>query len=597
MTAPFVALYLLKARRRRQRVSTLWLWQGAIHDVEARAPWRRLTLNALFLLQLFVLVLMVLAAAGPSRSSRLVLGDKAAFVIDSSASLGAADRAAQVRDTVRRLVAATAVDTQLLMVRGGVLPRVMAPLAADRQALNRAVDTWSPSPAPTDLGLAVEIARSILGAEGRVLVVTDHMPSATRLEGWGLSEDDVVQVGEEVTNAGIVSLGVRAADASGRRHEAFVKVQAAAAERAPVRGKLLLRVDGQLMDARAVELDASGVATRTLELAGVDAGVIEVEWQGEETDSLAADDRAWWVLRPPQSRQYRLRGAVDPSLRRVLAFLPDWQEVESATGAVDLEVLAQVEPEPGGGSAPFLWIDPPTLSPAAPAVVLTWDRSHAALRFAEIGSMRLLAGAFERPSGARILAESSAGPLILEGVWRTPGEAGRRYLAWAFDPARSDLPRRAAFPILVRNALEFLAPPGGGLPGAVASGKEVSLPWSLSDSVVLFSPSGRRLKSQVSGADLHLPAFEELGVYRLVAAGREWRFGVSLTDEGETTLSRRDRGSVSVADTPERSTVGAAPQVGKLYGTTTQQPLWPWMAALALGLLMVEGALFHHRPR
>ncbi|PMP81104.1 MAG: hypothetical protein C0183_12900, partial [Roseiflexus castenholzii] len=37
-----VAMYLLKLRREERRVSSTFLWQRMVRDVEANAPWQRL---------------------------------------------------------------------------------------------------------------------------------------------------------------------------------------------------------------------------------------------------------------------------------------------------------------------------------------------------------------------------------------------------------------------------------------------------------------------------------------------------------------------------------------------------------------------------
>jgi Ca-activated chloride channel family protein len=53
-----VAMYLLKLRRENRRVSSTFLWQRIVRDVEANAPWQKLRRNLLLLLQLLVLALL-----------------------------------------------------------------------------------------------------------------------------------------------------------------------------------------------------------------------------------------------------------------------------------------------------------------------------------------------------------------------------------------------------------------------------------------------------------------------------------------------------------------------------------------------------------
>jgi Ca-activated chloride channel family protein len=65
-----VAMYLLKLRREDRPVSSTFLWQKMVRDVEANAPWQKLRRNLLLLLQLLLMLLLVLALARPVLSRR-----------------------------------------------------------------------------------------------------------------------------------------------------------------------------------------------------------------------------------------------------------------------------------------------------------------------------------------------------------------------------------------------------------------------------------------------------------------------------------------------------------------------------------------------
>ena len=85
-----VAMYLLKLRREERRVSSTFLWQRVVRDVEANAPWQKLRRNLLLLLQLLLLLLLVLALARPFFLTNGIAGKNLIIVVDRSASMGAA---------------------------------------------------------------------------------------------------------------------------------------------------------------------------------------------------------------------------------------------------------------------------------------------------------------------------------------------------------------------------------------------------------------------------------------------------------------------------------------------------------------------------
>src|SRR5258705_3313456 len=97
-----VAMYLLKLRREDRRVSSTYLWQRMVRDVEANAPWQKLRRNILLLLQLLLLLLLALALARPFFSTAGITGRNLILIIDRSASMGATDAPGVRLDAARR---------------------------------------------------------------------------------------------------------------------------------------------------------------------------------------------------------------------------------------------------------------------------------------------------------------------------------------------------------------------------------------------------------------------------------------------------------------------------------------------------------------
>ncbi len=585
LALPLVALYLLKARRRPQTVTALWLWRAAQKELEARVPLRKLRREWLLALQLLILALLVLAAAGPFR--RALSGGDLVVVVDASASMLAEDRPAQLERALRGLVDGLGKDDRMALVKASARPEVLAPLTGDRRTLLAAAERARPTAAPVDLAPAVELAESLAGAGGTVVVISDPAGEVPKAAG----QLEVVRVGQAADNVGIVALGVRPADTSGRDHQVFVRLRNASPR--PASGTLRLLADGRVRDAAELTLPAAGEAGHTLRLVGLESAALEVRWQSDGGDALAADDRAFWVLEPPPERRYRLRGAIDPFLRRALESAGDWRRT-SDRDAADLEIL--VGEAPAATGPPFLWLDPPAASFSEAAAVLRWDKTHPALRFVDLRAVRLgRVPRLERPAGARVLAESTAGPLVVEGSHHQ-----RRYLMWAFDPVHTDLPLRVAWPLMVRHALEYLVPADGPLDGGVATGGAIAatpVPWRRAPAepdaetsrgkrdVTLISPAGHEIVLTPQGGALHLPPLEEVGVWRLAEAEREMRFAASLLDAGESDLAAGSATRVVSAGQTNR----AEPQRAALRG------LWRPLIAAALLLLVLEAAAFHRR--
>lgn len=622
LAIPLVALYILKARRERRDVAAVWLWEEAHRDLEARVPFRRLRRDVLLLLQLLILILLVAAAAGPYRRFQIGLGSDIAVVVDASASMLAGERPVQLETALNELVDGMGIGDRMAIVRAGPLPEVLAPLDAGRDEMLAAVARARAGTAPASLGDAVDLAASLVDGVESVVVVTDRSstpPAGPRVLRIGNAD-------ENLENTAIVALGVRAADTSGLDYQVFVRLVHAGDNDAS--GTLRLRVDGQLRDAVELTVPANDELGHTFQLntlkenSATAETLVEVEWEAVALtadvlastalapnvlpnaltlDALAADNRAVHVVRPPTPRRYRVLGRADRFLARALAANEEWS-ITTGSGAnpdVDL-VVGTTPPE---GNTPFLWINPPAdalprLGSASDALVngsavLWWDRTHPVLRFLDLRAVRLgRVPRLVRPQGARVLATSSAGPLIFEGF-----DGQRRYLVWAFDPMETDLPLRVIFPLLVRHSLEHLAPSDGSI-GLVATGAATSLAGQrlAGDKARLVSPSGVQRRITTSGGVLRLPPLEEAGVWRLIneeqvdreqvneeTANNDLRFGAALLDPQESDL-RAGGGAVARASQNQEAEL-----------RETLRGLWRPLTLVALVLLLLEAAAFHRR--
>jgi hypothetical protein len=575
LAVPLVLLYVLKVRRERQEVASTMLWRRALEELDAQTPFRRLRRNWLLLLQLAALALCVLAAAGPHLRTLIVPGARVAIVLDASASMLAGGRMEQARREALRLIDGMGARDEAAVVRAGSSPRVAGPLTADRPALRNAVRTVEASAAPADLEAALRLARSLTGDEAEIILVTDVSGRAP--EG---RHARVLRVGEALDNAGIVALGVRAANPSGLDSEIFVRVRNASERR--VSGTLRLLVDGRLRDASALTIAAEREAARTFSLVGVARGSLEVEWDAETADAQPVDDSAGWLLVEPEPRTYRVHGEPDPYVAQALTALEGWRRAGGAAPA-DLELLVARSPE--GEGPPFLWIDPPDLRRGyvESASVLEWDATHPVLRYADLHPVRLArTPLLARAPGARVLARSTAGPLILEGTW---GE--RRYVVWGFQPTETDLPLHVAFPVLMHNALEHLAPPARNLPGGVATGQAPTVTWPEGEDVELIAPSGRTQRLTVASGVLRMPPLDEVGTWRVKGERRELACSASLLDEREADLRPQADGSVPhPGPSAARAADAATPAV---------RDLWRLAVLAGLAIVVLEGWAFHRR--
>src|ERR1700675_5140326 len=131
-----VVFYLLRLRRTERTVSSTFLWQQLVRDLEANAPWQRLRRSFLLLLQLLVVVVLVLAAARPFQEHAAGLARDLVLVIDASASMGATDvypdRLTAAKRAAEEALAGLPADGKVSIVAAAETARVVANEVTDR---------------------------------------------------------------------------------------------------------------------------------------------------------------------------------------------------------------------------------------------------------------------------------------------------------------------------------------------------------------------------------------------------------------------------------------------------------------------------------
>ncbi len=217
--APLVLLYVLRIRRQRQRVSSVWLWAAAQRDLLAKHPFRKLVPEVPLLLEILALLALAFALARPSSGGGPIDGDHVALVIDASASMstrvggsGAETRMDRAKRAAHDVVAHLGPGADAMLIEAGREARVLSPPERDPHRLDAAIEGLSAHDVEGDLAeslaLAADRLRS-LGGHGRLVLVTDGALASREPLAVGGVAADVVGVGDDEDNAAIVRIDVR----------------------------------------------------------------------------------------------------------------------------------------------------------------------------------------------------------------------------------------------------------------------------------------------------------------------------------------------------------------------------------------------------
>jgi Ca-activated chloride channel family protein len=582
-------LYFLKVRRPQLQVSSLLFWRPHVSDRQANAPWQRLRPSLLLLLQLLAAALLALGLMRPGVIGAAGVSSTTVVILDASPSMEATDvapsrfQAAVAR--AKQMAGQLGPGQQMAVVLLGPHPELLAPPTGDPAVLRAALDRAHPAGGRGDFAEGISLANAVLSgrAGGSIVMLSDghSLPPPTPPRALApLAYESIGVTGE---NAAIESVSQTA------NGTIFLELANYGREARDLKVEML--ADGRLADVLPVHLDGNTTADLTWNHLPVGTRVLEARLT--PGDDFALDDAAWLLTAPPPQRRVLLVTSQNAFLQRALQLRPGLElttekPADYRPGRYDLYVFDGWLP-PGGIPQPALIVDPPAgLGPVPvsgqidPGEVLPGNPQDRILQDVDLQDVHVQSAGAVRtvPPGWRAVIAAAADPLLLVR------EGGQPEAVLTFDLHHSDLPLRAAFPILIQNLLQYLMP--GGFENQVFPlGQPVNLQVeSGTRSVQVVTPDGRTValpSPSTPFTDTTRP-----GVYtvrqRLASGTRVSRFVVQLQDP---SISRIAPGAAPLVQAASRP-AGPAPR-----GTLE---IWPWLVAAGLGALLLEWLVYLGAP-
>jgi len=587
-----VALYFLRIRRPTRIVPALDLWPDQIRDRQANVPWQRLRFSWLLLLQLLVAAVLVAAAVQPALSASANLAPHTIVLIDASASMQAKDVEPSRLDEAKRQVGAMidqlGPQDRMTLIAVQSTARIVGSGSGDHDALHRALNAIAPANGPADLSAALSLASGIVraGEESRAYLFSDGIlePLRTSFANGLPFPIEYRRVGVSGENVGLTSLVVRAGAQS---RAAYLRVHNFGQQ--PRSFTLEWRFDAGLIDVRSVSL-AAGQA-EDLALPVPDAANT-VTARIEAKDNFRLDDSVTAVARAPRAFHVLLVTPGNVFLEQALRLRTDFQLDVIAPAAYRsstsyaMTVFDRYSPS-AMPDAPFVMVDPPAGSPLAGGAQVGIGRVRASdagdplLNNVSLQDVHIAKSQDMRASTfGRALITSLQTPLVLVR------DAPFRQVLVGFDIHDSDLPLRIGFPVLMQNLSEWMLPPSVPSRSFHPDETVTIVPENGAKTVTVVRPDGSR-RQLATGSIATFADTDLLGVYMVeqTVSGntdRSW-FAVNLFSDTTSQLVPVDRLALppskvfSTAQTNHRGLI----------------QVWPWIALLALVLVLAEWLAFH----
>ena len=593
LTLAVLAFFLLRPRRQRIVVASLFVWRRTIR-ARADDTWLAwLRRHALLLLQLLTIVVFALALARPERLAMVELGPPVAVVMDVSASMAITDnsgtpRMARARDEAGAFVNSLGDERRVSLITAGAVPRTLVAQSSDRAEVTRLLSGIEPEVSSGRLEAALDMARSLANpaAGGIVALFTDQAPLADASPAYAGVQ--AVVVGEPASNVALASFQVR------RRLDRPDTVQGVIAARnegtSDAAAQVLLTAGRDPPTSRAVNLPAGAREILVFDDLPVAAGY-QAEVRAPD-DGLSADNLAFASLDEPSKLSVVVVGNEPWPIVRALQAVPAVtaqaiavDSYDHASSSADFYVFQGFAPEllpPASAvfvqppAVPALELDAPTNAETRPLA----EANSPLLKSIDVGD--LVSGSdvtYMPPDWAQVDLSVGVRALLAHGI-----VDGRRTAVIGFDVASPGASQAPWYPVFWSNVVRWADPFAPMPDGAqVEPGRPARLvPHPRADRLTVTSPGGDTTEFTVPE-----PAV------------------LNVTVPGAYTV-RQFVGHELVAQTSIDFAPGLVARTGQAVAPAgpiaaddsaqviqSQIELWPWVAALALTFLVVEWWVFH----
>jgi hypothetical protein len=573
-----VWLFLLKVRPPRILVPSLLLWRRVLDDTRELTLWERIRRAVSLVVTALVAVAIALAIVRPSRVTAVSSASRGRLliVIDSSWSMMTKTSHGETRweralaEARRLAVAASGDEVVLATTADGLVEGPTSDLALIDAGLDRI------EPAGGETSAWPRIAGTQVAH-----FITDGVVARA------LSRDVVIDsVFEPAPNVAITAFSVRPSLERERAADSYLEI----ANFAPVAQKVrltIVRGQATVLD-RSLDIGAGEALRQAVPLPSGADPLIRARVSAPE-NALPVDDEAFaWITRAQvlnvtvvgqQTSWLRTLLERDPSVRATFVAPAAFQSgTGGAAGTPDVVVFDRWAPEQPPPT-PALLFAPPSDTVwlqegdqiRADEVRPAWrrDAAHPVLLGVDLLTLTVEKTHGYSSSTLRPVAQSEKGtPLV--SVDQAPG---RRVVVVGFAPSESNLGSAPGFPVLVGNALEWLARPeflGSHKPG------EIMLDGSIAR---LTGPDNKPVPLERVN-DAAIAVLRAPGVYVADGAGARTRIAVNVGDPYVSNVQR-----TTLPPSAARAVTAGA----------SSRAWWSYFALLAFTLVLFEWFTWQRR--
>jgi hypothetical protein len=512
-TVPIIIMYLLKKKHQDIEISSIYLWQRAVADIEANAPWQRLRKNILLLLQLLAFSMLVFFLTKPYFFSDTLKVDDLIVVLDKSLSMstveGNSSRFDKSKKDIEDMLKNLKSGTSVTFITMGRSPEIVAGNSKDKSFLIDKLKQVSISNETDNIEDTLSLLKAMTKSKEsyRIVFYTDKSIDAD------IDKLVLKIIGSPHDNIAIENL-------SCKKNKDFIGalVQIKNYGNSDVKTDLVIYTGNQIYDVQEIELKVK--ESKKIYIDKIpNTNIIKAEI--DTKDALMGDNIRYSIVNSSKIRKVLMITGGNIFLEKAIALnenieLYKTNEVLPDVKGYDLYIYDGRLPDKLPTDGNIFILDPTNLEGVIKVNEMIKQGSLSIsedelLKYVDFDISMSKVKTLSPPNWAKTFIYSNDESIAFKGVKDT-----QKLVVLGFDIHDTDLPLKYSFPIFVQNILDYTLNLNTQKNTSVLSGEGIEIDvYPKASEVYIKAPDKNKMRI---GPPFPVPAYTDtngIGVYTI----------------------------------------------------------------------------------
>jgi len=604
---PVVILYLLKKEHSEIEVSSTFLWDKVIKDIEVSKPFQKLNKHILLLLQLLVLLFLVLFLVKPFYTTEEPLYSEMVFVIDNSVSMSKTldekSLLQLVKEDIKEQISNGNMLTKYTLMTVSSNVENLIQQSNSKSEFLKALESVNETDSADDFGRVLSLVDGFLKADDKMQVII-YTDKALEVDNRNIqvkilsSEEPNVAISNvshvEMDNAVELLVTIENYRSSSSHSSENISDESVITNgNVNVSGNLttadlLVFNEGKMIDVKEVNLD-NGLINESFVIG--DKNLRNITVQLDINDSIKKDNVRYYHIEEERTNKVLLVSERNIYLEKALTVLENVElykasEITETTRGYDLYVFDRVVPEvlPEDGNLFFINPDKDT-----DYFTLGETEKYGTVEILDTELSNHLEEKFIIENGTEIVSKDLKSAVLFNGEpIISSGEVDKvRIVVMGFSIFDSDIALKIGFPVLIQNTVDYCLSNYHYATGSVFSSEDVDIslkPTCLRAEVIT---SDKKVVSVAPPfSTKRFDKTEKVGFYTLKQTLEEGELSTPFVVNIDTSKESSIREYIESDGQAVEEYIGVSEFAKKEFGKV--------MLIIALIILMIEWGIFRN---